>query len=92
MYQTVEITVVDRLQGYNDLPIDLEKKIIGVVGIGLTQTKLAGWYKEPVWTLQAKVRKLWLLSNECVKEKIERNCKLGPPCVRSLLIHLEKNN
>ena len=38
------------------------------------------------------MRRHRLLSNGCAKKKMGSKCKLGPRCVRRLLIYEQKNN
>ena len=57
-----------RLQGSKNLSIDLEEKIIALVGIRITRAKVVAYNKVLVSIVKTIVRRHRLLSSGCVKK------------------------
>ncbi len=81
-----------RSQGSRNLSNGFKEKIVDMVNFGLTQKKVADYYCIPVSTIKSIMRYHRLASNLNAKKKMGRKLKLGPRCVRRLILYVRKNN
>ncbi len=81
-----------RSQGSRNLSNGFKEKVVGMVNFGLTRKKVAGYYCIIVNTVKSIMGHHRLASNVNAKEKMGRKLKLGPRCVRRLILYVRKNN